>query len=99
MAALEDLGLLGPIGAITLLCGGDEETDMRVSLAVMQELASQHDIALVLECGRENGDIVGARKGGGNFVLKIPPLPKDSPKLPDIKSALDSPGAKAAPRG
>jgi len=70
MAALEDLGLLGPIGAITLLCGGDEETDMRSSLAVMHELAPQHDIALVLEAGRENGDIVGARKGGGNFVLE-----------------------------
>lgn len=70
MAALEDLGLLGAIGAITLLCGGDEETDMRTSLAVMHELAPQHDIALVLEAGRENGDIVGARKGGGNFVLE-----------------------------
>src|SRR6476646_7443693 len=70
MAALEDLGLIGPIGAITLLCGGDEETDMRASLAVMHELAPQHDIALVLEAGRENGDIVGARKGGGNFVLE-----------------------------
>jgi glutamate carboxypeptidase len=70
MAALEDLGLLGPIGAITLMCGGDEETDMRSSLAVMHELAPQHDIALVLEAGRENGDIVGARKGGGNFVLE-----------------------------
>jgi glutamate carboxypeptidase len=70
MAALEDLGLLGPIGAITLLCGGDEETDMRTSLAVMHELAPQYDIALVLEAGRENGDIVGARKGGGNFVLQ-----------------------------
>ena len=70
MAALEDLRLLGPIGAITLLCGGDEETDMRASLAVMHELAPQYDIALVLEAGRENGDIVGARKGGGNFVLE-----------------------------
>jgi acetylornithine deacetylase/succinyl-diaminopimelate desuccinylase-like protein len=43
---------------------------MRASLAVMHELAPQHDIALVLEAGRENGDIVGARKGGGNFVLE-----------------------------
>jgi glutamate carboxypeptidase len=70
MAALEDLGLLGQIGAITLMCGGDEETDMRASIALMRQLAPQHDIALVLEAGRENGDIVGARKGGGNFVLE-----------------------------
>jgi len=39
-------------------------------LAVMRELAPQHDIALVLEAGRENGDIVGARKGGGHFELE-----------------------------
>ena len=70
MAALEDLGLLGSIGAISLMCGGDEETDMRSSLSLMRELAPEHDIALVLEAGRENGDIVGARKGGGNFVLE-----------------------------
>ena len=70
MAALEDLGLLEPFGAISLMCGGDEETDMRSSIGLMRELAPEHDIALVLEAGRENGDIVGARKGGGNFVLE-----------------------------
>jgi glutamate carboxypeptidase len=70
MAALEDLGLLDAIGAISIMCGGDEETDMRMSIAMMRELAPEHDIALVLEAGRENGDIVGARKGGGNFVLE-----------------------------
>jgi glutamate carboxypeptidase len=71
MAALEDLGLLDPIGAITIMCGGDEETDMRSSAALMRDLAPAHDIALVLESGRENGDIVGARKGSGNFVLDV----------------------------
>jgi glutamate carboxypeptidase len=70
MAALEDLGLLDAIGAISLMCGGDEETDMRCSIALMRELAPDHDLALVLEAGRENGDIVGARKGGGSFVLE-----------------------------
>jgi glutamate carboxypeptidase len=70
MAALEDLGLLDSIGAISMMCGGDEETDMHSSLALMRELAPEHDIALVLEAGRENGDIVGARKGGGNFMLE-----------------------------
>jgi glutamate carboxypeptidase len=70
MAALEDLGMLGEFGAISLMCGGDEETDMRSSIALMRELAPTHDVALVLEAGRENGDIVGARKGGGSFVLE-----------------------------
>ena len=70
LAAFEDLGLLDQIGALTLMCGGDEETDMRSSIALMRELAPQHDLALVLEAGRQNGDIVGARKGGGNFTLE-----------------------------
>ncbi len=70
MAALEDLGLLTHFGAITLACGGDEETDMRASTTLLTTLAAEADLALVLEAGRENGDIVGARKGGGLFVLE-----------------------------
>jgi glutamate carboxypeptidase len=70
MAALEDLGMLDRCGTLSLVCGGDEETDMRSSIGLLRELAPQHDLALVLECGRENGDIVGARKGGGHFVLE-----------------------------
>ncbi|MBK9944051.1 MAG: M20 family metallopeptidase [Kouleothrix sp.] len=69
-AALQDLGLLEAIGTIGIMCGGDEETDMRASIALMHELAPAYDIALVLEAGRENGDIVGARKGGGNFLIE-----------------------------
>jgi glutamate carboxypeptidase len=71
MAALEELGLLGSLGAVDLLCGGDEETDMRASLVMFRELAPQYDIALVLEAGRENGDIVSARKGNGHFLLEV----------------------------
>lgn len=69
-AALEDLGLLAPIGALSIVCGSDEETDMRASLALLREIAPAHDLALVLEAARENGDIVSARKGGGHFVLE-----------------------------
>ncbi|MBC8162793.1 MAG: M20 family metallopeptidase [Roseiflexaceae bacterium] len=71
MAALEDCGLLAPFESISLLCGGDEETDMRASLAILQALAPHYDLALVLEAGRENGDIVGARKGNGQFVFEV----------------------------
>jgi glutamate carboxypeptidase len=70
IAALEDLGLMAQIGALTVVCGADEETDMASSLVLLRELAPHYDIALVLEAGRENGDIVGARKGGGHFVLE-----------------------------
>jgi glutamate carboxypeptidase len=71
MAALEDLGLMGSIGAITLVCGADEETDMRTSLALFEELAPRHDLALVLEAARENGDIVQARKTSAHYVLEV----------------------------
>jgi glutamate carboxypeptidase len=70
MAALEDLGMLARCGTISLVCGGDEETDMRSSLGLLADLAPRYDLGLVLEAGRENGDIVGARKGGGGFVLE-----------------------------
>ncbi len=71
MAALETCDALAPFAQITLMCGGDEETEMRASLVMLRELVPQHDIALVLEAGRENGDIVGARKGNGHFVLEV----------------------------
>lgn len=71
LAALEDLGLLSSFGRVTLVCGGDEETDMRVSGVVLRELAPVMDLALVLEAGRENGDIVGARKGSGAFRIEV----------------------------
>ncbi|MFM2308346.1 MAG: hypothetical protein RLY87_466 [Chloroflexota bacterium] len=71
MAALEDCGAHDTFGCITLICGGDEETDMRVSRLCFAELAPAHDVALVLEAGRENGDIVSARKGGGNFFFDV----------------------------
>jgi glutamate carboxypeptidase len=71
IAALEDLGLLERCGTISMICGGDEETDMRSSVALLQTLAPEYDLALLLEAGRQNGDIVGARKGSGNFLLDV----------------------------
>jgi glutamate carboxypeptidase len=71
MAALAELDLLAPFATIGLVCGGDEETDMRSSGALLRELAPGYDLALVLEAGRENGDIVGARKGSGAFALEV----------------------------
>ncbi len=69
-AALEELGWL-PFEKISIVCGGDEETDARSSGALLRKLAADHDIALVLEAGRENGDIVSARKGSANFGLSV----------------------------
>lgn len=71
MAALHDLGMLGPFGAISVVCGGDEETDMRASLDMLKAIAPEYDMALVMEAGRENGDIVGARKASAKYLLEV----------------------------
>jgi glutamate carboxypeptidase len=56
---------------ISVVCGGDEETDSRASGALLRALAPNYDLALVLEAARENGDIVSARKGNGMFTLEV----------------------------
>jgi glutamate carboxypeptidase len=69
-AALEELAPQS-FGTLSVVCGGDEETDSRASGAMLRALAPEHDVALVLEAGRENGDIVSARKGNGLFTLAV----------------------------
>ena len=49
MAALQDLDMLGSFNSIGLLCGGDEETDMRSSFAFIRNILPEYDLALVLE--------------------------------------------------
>lgn len=71
MAALQDLDLLKDFDTVGIICGSDEETDMRSSLALLCEVLSQYDVALVLEAGRENGDIVSARKTSAHLVLEV----------------------------
>ena len=71
MAVLQDLGALDTFAAITLICGGDEETDMRVSRQCFADLAPHHDLALVLEAGRVAGGrlrdpaVPGGNRAGG----------------------------------
>lgn len=50
-------------GTLTYLCNPDEEIGSPFSGPVIRDLAPQHDVALVLEGARENGDVVSARKG------------------------------------
>lgn len=71
--AAEALHELAPhrFATLSVVCGGDEETDSRASAAMLKALAPDYDIALVLEAGRENGDIVSARKGNGMFTLEV----------------------------
>jgi glutamate carboxypeptidase len=68
--ALQDAGFDG-FGEITYVCNPDEEIGSPFSGPVIRELAPLHDVAFVLECARANGDIVSARKGITDFVIRF----------------------------
>jgi glutamate carboxypeptidase len=56
-------GAGAPFAHVTFVCNPDEEVGSPFSGPLIGELARQHDAAFVLEAGRQNGDIVSARKG------------------------------------
>ncbi|MGZ8482126.1 MAG: M20 family metallopeptidase [Candidatus Limnocylindria bacterium] len=76
-------GLLAGLHAIAALCatGGepnltfvanpDEEIGSPFSTPHIRALAASHDVALVLECARANGDIVSARKGIADYEIQL----------------------------
>ncbi len=68
--ALQEAGFDG-FGRITYVCNPDEEIGSPFSGPVIRELAPRHDVALVLEGARANGDIVSARKGITDFLITI----------------------------
>lgn len=57
--------------SIRLICTTDEEVGAPSSRAFVERMARGADAALVLEAGRENGDIVGQRRGGGTYRLTV----------------------------
>lgn len=68
--ALRDAGI-DAFEHITYVCNPDEEIGSPFSGSVIRELASEHDVAFVLEGGRENGDIVSSRKGITDYTLTV----------------------------
>ncbi len=74
LAGLHAIGALhdeGESPAITFVANPDEEIGSPFSTPTIRELAPRHDVALVLECARANGDIVSARKGIGDYVIEL----------------------------
>jgi len=62
--ALESLQAAGSLaGPVTFVCNPDEEIGSTFSRDVIERCAREADVCFVLECARENGDIVSARKG------------------------------------
>jgi glutamate carboxypeptidase len=68
LAALRDAGHRP---AVTFVANPDEEIGSPFSTPYIRELAPQHDVALVLECARANGDIVSARKGIADYHVRL----------------------------
>src|SRR5262249_11978465 len=71
--AIEGLQALGldACGRIGLICTADEEVGAPSSRRFLEELSSEANAVLVMEAGRENGDVVSQRKGGGFFQLEV----------------------------
>jgi glutamate carboxypeptidase len=61
--ALEALMATGQRPSVTFVANPDEEIGSPFSTPHIRRLVPEHDVALVLECARANGDIVSARKG------------------------------------
>jgi glutamate carboxypeptidase len=72
LAGLHALAALLAAGArpnVTFVANPDEEIGSIFSMQHIRRLAPQHDVALILESARANGDIVSARKGIADLEL------------------------------
>ncbi len=72
-AAVAGRGVLSwlPLARLTFVANPDEEIGSPVSTPLIRDLATEHDVVLVLECARANGDIVSARKGNLSLALTL----------------------------
>jgi glutamate carboxypeptidase len=68
--ALQQAGF-GEFGRISYVCNPDEEIGSPFSKPLIRELARESDVCFVLEGGRENGNIVSARKGIADVMIEI----------------------------
>jgi glutamate carboxypeptidase len=73
LTALKGLGELGLSlpGAVILLCTSDEETGTHASRPVIEELAQESRLVLCLEPNIPGGVLKTARKGVGDFTLRV----------------------------
>ena len=56
---------------VTFVANPDEEIGSPFSTPHIRALVASHDVALVLECARANGDIVTARKGIADYEIML----------------------------
>ncbi len=75
--AIDALRALGfdDFARLTLVCTSDEEIGAPSSRDFIERVATGATAVLVLEAGRENGDIVGQRKTSGVYQLAVKGIP------------------------
>lgn len=73
LAAVEVLTALGlhRYGELVLVCTPDEEIGSTGSRPLLRTLGAEADVALCLECARDNGDLVSARKGVADLEVTL----------------------------
>lgn len=67
---LEGSGYVG-FGELVVAFTPDEEVGSPASREILAQLVAGADAALCLECARENGDLVGARKGVADVLVTV----------------------------
>jgi glutamate carboxypeptidase len=70
LRALQEQGFNG-FGQVTVVHNSDEEVGSPSSRDLIRERAEEADAVLVLEAGRENGNVVSSRKGVVDFRLHV----------------------------
>ncbi|SCL72019.1 M20/M25/M40 family metallo-hydrolase [Micromonospora chersina] len=73
LAAVEVLAALNldGYGELVLVCTPDEEIGSPGSRPLLRTLGAEADVALCLECARDNGDLVSARKGVADLEVTL----------------------------
>ncbi|MFI6131491.1 M20/M25/M40 family metallo-hydrolase [Micromonospora sp. NPDC051141] len=73
LAAVEVLAALDRhrYGELVLVCTPDEEIGSVGSRPLLRTLGAEADVALCLECARDNGDLVSARKGVADLAVTL----------------------------
>jgi glutamate carboxypeptidase len=74
LAGLHAIAALQAAGVrpnLTFVANPDEEIGSPFSTSHIKALTATHDVALVLECARANGDIVSARKGIADYEIHL----------------------------
>lgn len=71
LGAIEEAYKNGTTRPITLLCTSDEEIGSVTSRALIQKLAKESELVLVMEPALLDGSLKTWRKGGGGFKVKV----------------------------